>query len=183
MPRQLPAAILPQARQRQLRYAYGKSHIYANVERRLPPPVVPTYPQKVTLSDGSTFTQWTTSPRSVLRLTRDISNSPLWTLSSARSGQEDDASGRISRFRSKYNQSTNFDDFSQVLSPGENLPSLVFIPLPLHALISTKGRKNELSVSHTIYHYVYTNHYLPLSRNLPFFCFFVLAFECLLVCR
>jgi hypothetical protein len=162
MPRRLPAAILPQVRQRQLQYAYGKSHISANVERRLPPPVVPTFPQKVTLSDGSTFTHWTSSPRSVIRLTRDISNSPLWTLSSVRSGQEDDASGRISRFRSKYSQTTDFDDFSQFSSSGDSPPSLVFSRFSLcclYANLHPKEEKIMSAVLRTTYHYVYTNHF------------------------
>lgn len=102
MPRRLPAAVLPQQRQRQLQYAYGKSHVITKKSIRLPAPVIPTFPQKVTLSDGSTFMHWTTSPRSSIRLTRDISNSPLWTLSAARGGQEEDQSGRMSKFRQKH---------------------------------------------------------------------------------
>jgi hypothetical protein len=111
MPRRLPAGVLPQERQRQLKYVYGKTHVTVKKPRRLPAPVVPTFPQKVTLSDGSTFTHWTTSPRSSIRLTRDISNSPLWTLSAARGGQEEDQSGRLSRFRSKFNQGGGVDDY------------------------------------------------------------------------
>ncbi|PVG00072.1 hypothetical protein CPB86DRAFT_730006 [Serendipita vermifera] len=111
MPRRLPAAILPQERQRQLVYAYGNSHVIARKARRLPPPVVPMYPQKVVLSDGSSFTHWTTSPKSSIRLTRDISNSPLWTLSAAGGGEEDDTSGRLSKFRLRFDQSGALDNY------------------------------------------------------------------------
>jgi hypothetical protein len=111
MPRRLPATILPQERQRQLLYAYGNSHVMVKKARRLPPPVVPMYPQKVVLSDGSSFTHWTTSPRSSIRLTRDISNSPLWTLSAASGGEEDDTSGRLSKFRLRFDQSGALDNY------------------------------------------------------------------------
>lgn len=115
MPRRLPTAILPQARQREIGYRYGKSHLIK--ERRLPAPVVPTFAQKVALSDGSTFTHWTTSPRSTIRLTRDLSNSPLWTLSATASGgratTEDDSSGRMGRFRSKFGSGGDFDALSE----------------------------------------------------------------------
>ncbi|CAG8656210.1 17358_t:CDS:2, partial [Acaulospora colombiana] len=83
----------------------------ARKARRLPPPVVPMYPQKVVLSDGSSFTHWTTSPKSSIRLTRDISNSPLWTLSAASGGEEDDTSGRLSKFRLRFDQSGALDNY------------------------------------------------------------------------
>jgi len=108
MPRRLPAAVLPQVRQRQLASPYGKTHVTTLKPRRLPPPVVPLFPQKVTLSDGSTFTHYTTSPRSSIRLTKDISNSPLWTLSSQRAAEET-LTGRIGRFKQKFEGVGTFD--------------------------------------------------------------------------
>jgi ribosomal protein L31 len=107
MPRRLPAAVLPQVRQRQLASPYGKSHVASLKPRRLPPPVVPLFPQKVMLSDGSTFTHYTTSPRSSVRLTKDISNSPLWTLSSQRTAEED-LTGRVGRFKQKFEGTGSF---------------------------------------------------------------------------
>ncbi|KAG8788722.1 hypothetical protein FRB91_002505 [Serendipita sp. 411] len=123
MPRRLPAAILPQQRQRQLQYAYGKTHVAVAKPQRLPPPVIPTYPQKVTLSDGSTFMHWTTSPKSSIRLTRDISNSPLWTLSTTRSGQEEDVSGRLGRFQSRFNQGGGLDGYTLFDEYAQRTPS------------------------------------------------------------
>ena len=86
-------------------------------ERRLPAPVIPTFAQKVTLSDGSTFTHWTTSPRTTIRLTRDVSNSPLWTLSASAGGRgsvQDDDSGRIGRFNSRFGSHNDFESLSDV---------------------------------------------------------------------
>jgi hypothetical protein len=115
MPRRLPSSVLSQSRQRQLAYQYGKSHLVK--ERRLPAPVMPTFAQKVALSDGSTFTHWTTSPKTTIRLTRDVSNSPLWTLSATAGGRgstEDDESGRMGRFRSKFGSGDDFESLSDV---------------------------------------------------------------------
>lgn len=108
MPRRLPAAVLPQVRQRQLASPYGKTHVTTLKPRRLPPPVVPLFPQQVTLSDGSTFTHYTTSPKSSIRLTKDISNSPLWTLSSQRAAEET-LTGRVGRFKQKFEGGGTFD--------------------------------------------------------------------------
>jgi len=115
MPRRLPAAVLPQVRQRQLASPYGKTHVTSMKPRRLPPPVVPLFPQKVMLSDGSTFTHYTTSPRSYIRLTKDISNSPLWTLSSQRAAEES-LMGRVGRFKQKFEGVGTFgaSEFSQL---------------------------------------------------------------------
>lgn len=124
MPRRLPAGVLSQQRQRQLQNPYGKSHIAK--PRSLPPPVVPTFPQKVTLSDGSTFTHWTTSPRSIIRLTRDISNAPLWTLSSTTGTTDEDTSGRLTRYRSKYDTAGAFEheDYKIFDEFAQNSPAL-----------------------------------------------------------
>ena len=55
---------------------YGRTHVWKRRPNKLPNPVVPQFPQRVIRSDGSTFTHWTTSPRSVIRLTRDVTNNP-----------------------------------------------------------------------------------------------------------
>ena len=62
-----------------------------------------TFTQLVTLSDGSTFTQRTTSPAPVYRSTKDVRNSPLWNPSSQKLlNVEEDEAGRLKRFRGRF---------------------------------------------------------------------------------
>lgn len=62
-----------------------------------------TFTQLVTLSDGSTFTQRTTSPAPILRSTKDVRNSPLWNPSSQKLlNIEEDEAGRLKRFRGRF---------------------------------------------------------------------------------
>ncbi|KAG8685041.1 hypothetical protein FRC11_011210 [Ceratobasidium sp. 423] len=87
---------------------YGKSHLIPTTPR-LPNPVVPTYPQTVFLSDGSSFTHRTTAPRSVVRLTRDITNNPVWQPGmEARAGEEEDLSGRLGRYKRRFDEESQF---------------------------------------------------------------------------
>lgn len=105
MPRRVPNAILSQKRQREILYRYGKSHLTAKIPPKLPPPVVPTFRQRVSRSDGSTFVQMTTNPKTSIRLTRDLTNSPLWTeaaLAGRGSALDNDETGRVGRFRSRF---------------------------------------------------------------------------------
>lgn len=69
----------------------------------LPRPV-PQFPQTTLLSDGSSIQLTTTSPRSMLRLTRDPTNHPLWNPSMERKGGagDEDESGRLGRFRRRF---------------------------------------------------------------------------------
>ncbi|KAF9892017.1 hypothetical protein FE257_002981 [Aspergillus nanangensis] len=65
-----------------------------------------TFTQLITLSDGSTFTQRTTSPAPVYRSTRDTRNSLLWNPSSSKLlNIEDDEAGRLAAFRAKFGRS------------------------------------------------------------------------------
>src|SRR5258708_38414270 len=79
---------------------YGRSHMKRAPS--LPQPVVAQFPQTAVLTDGSTYTRWSTSPRSVIRLTRDVNNNPLW--SPGQEGLEglDDETGRMGRFRRRF---------------------------------------------------------------------------------
>ncbi|KAF1352175.1 hypothetical protein BDV97DRAFT_348904 [Delphinella strobiligena] len=62
-----------------------------------------TFTQLVTLSDGSTFTQRTTSPMPIYRSTKDVRNSPLWNPSSQKlMNIEEDEAGRLKRFRGRF---------------------------------------------------------------------------------
>ncbi|CAE6446671.1 unnamed protein product [Rhizoctonia solani] len=87
---------------------YGKSHMTPTIPR-LPNPVVPTYPQTVFRSDGSSFTHRTTAPRSVIRLTRDTTNNPVWQPGlEARAGEEEDLSGRLGRYKRRFDEESQF---------------------------------------------------------------------------
>ncbi|KZT05164.1 uncharacterized protein LAESUDRAFT_615471, partial [Laetiporus sulphureus 93-53] len=90
---------------------YGRTHVWKHRQRKLPPPFVPQFPQRVTRADGSTFTQYTTSPRSEVLLTRDTTNNPLWNASKwvAESEDEDEVTGRLGRFNRRFDGLGGFD--------------------------------------------------------------------------
>ena len=85
---------------------YGRTHVWRRRRPTLPNPVVPKYPQLVIRADGTSFTHWTTSPRSRIRLTRDTTNNPVWNthLWLRDSTLEDEANltGRMGRFRRRF---------------------------------------------------------------------------------
>ncbi|KAF8577381.1 hypothetical protein K439DRAFT_1364799 [Ramaria rubella] len=92
---------------------YGRTHVWKHRHPELPNPIVPIFPQRVLLSDGSTFTHYITSPRSIIRLTRDLTNNPLWNYGMSKGGMfedEEGSSGRMGRFRRKFEEfSGNLD--------------------------------------------------------------------------
>lgn len=62
-----------------------------------------TFTQLVTLSDGSTFVQRTTSPAPVYKATKDTRNTPLWNPSSQKLlNVEEDEAGKLAAFRAKF---------------------------------------------------------------------------------
>jgi len=62
-----------------------------------------TFTQLVTLSDGSTFLQRTTSPVPVYKSSKDIRNTPLWNPSSQKLlNVEEDEAGKLAAFRAKF---------------------------------------------------------------------------------
>jgi len=84
---------------------YGRTHVWKRRPKRLPNPVVPQFPQRVIRSDGSSFTHWTTSPRPLIRLTRDVTNHPMWNVSALMgegAAEESEVSGRLGRFNRKF---------------------------------------------------------------------------------
>ena len=86
---------------------YGRTHVWRRRPHKLPNPVIPHFPQRVVLADGSTFIQWTTSPRSTIKLTRDTTNNPLWNPWLESSNPEDAegaSTGRLGRFRRKFEE-------------------------------------------------------------------------------
>jgi hypothetical protein len=61
------------------------------------------YSQKVVLSDGSIFTQYTTAPSPrVIRLTRDVTNNTLWAPGTEKRGLSDAEDGSVGRFRRRF---------------------------------------------------------------------------------
>ncbi|MCJ1311153.1 hypothetical protein MMC25_004823 [Agyrium rufum] len=69
-----------------------------------------TFTQLVTLSDGSTFTQRTTSPLPVLKSTKDTRNTPLWNPSSRKlQNVEEDEAGRLKAFRARFGRGWDAD--------------------------------------------------------------------------
>lgn len=83
---------------------YGRTHVWKKRSPVLPKPFVPHFPQRVIRADGSTFVHYTSSPRSVIHLTRDTTNHPLWNISrlSGESLQEDRVAGRLGRFNRRF---------------------------------------------------------------------------------
>lgn len=78
----------------------GKSHLRKPVT--IPNPLPATYPQRVLLSDGSTFTSYTTAPTpAILRLTRDVTNNPLWAPGTETRGAIDEE-GRVGKFKRRF---------------------------------------------------------------------------------
>ncbi|KAG6334902.1 hypothetical protein ID866_4183 [Astraeus odoratus] len=101
---------------------YGQSHLRKKHPRPLPAPVVPHFPQHVTRADGSTFTHWTTSPRSRIVLTRDTTNHPLWNATERICGgsaalaqeEEEEGTGRMRRWKRKFGDDIGVEQWSSV---------------------------------------------------------------------
>ena len=66
----------------------------------------PTFRQTVVHSDGSVFSIRTTSPKSIVMLTKDTLNHALWNPLSVKL---DDTSGQISKFSSRFGDFSEFD--------------------------------------------------------------------------
>ena len=85
-----------------------KSRTHTKKAARIPNPLPAIYPQLVVLSDGSSFMSHTTSPSpATLRLTRDVTNNPLWNpASEGRRGGGEEEGGRLARFRARFGTTT-----------------------------------------------------------------------------
>lgn len=69
-----------------------------------------TFTQLVTLSDGSTFVQRTTSPLPVYKATKDTRNTPMWNPSSQKLlNVEEDEAGKLAAFRAKFGRGWDAD--------------------------------------------------------------------------
>jgi len=95
---------------------YGRTHVWKRRPPSLPNPVVPKYPQKVVRSDGTSFTHWITSPKSLVRLTRDTTNNPHWNTGNPGDRlleEESGSAGRMARFSRKFEELGSELDDSQ----------------------------------------------------------------------
>lgn len=83
---------------------YGRTHVWKRRQKKLPNPTVPVFPQRLVRVDGSTVIHYTTSPRSLIRLTRDTTNNPLWNAARfvGMDEEEDEVTGRLGRFSRKF---------------------------------------------------------------------------------
>lgn len=61
----------------------------------------PVFTQKIVLSDGSTYSKLTTSPRPSVRLTKDIRNAALWNPDAGKSLNQEE-NGRLARFKGRF---------------------------------------------------------------------------------
>lgn len=101
--------------------ASASAPVSASSSSRALPRPVPLYPSLTLLADGSSISLQTTSPRSATRLTRDITNHPLWNPGmERRSGaQGEDESGRLGRFRRRFGQPGEERAAAPAAAPGE----------------------------------------------------------------
>lgn len=77
------------------------------------------------LSDGSSFKQLTTSPRGVLRTTKDIRNHLLWNASDANlTGIEEDEAGKLRAFRMRYGRGFDIEVEESAQQDDDNLMDL-----------------------------------------------------------
>ncbi|KAG8951719.1 hypothetical protein FRC04_005740 [Tulasnella sp. 424] len=92
--------------------------------------MIPQFKQLVILSDGSTFTHFTTSPRTTIRLTRDVTNNPFWAPGSDGIAAGDDEAGRMGRFKKRFGGGEEaeggmggFEELARNAGAGENVVS------------------------------------------------------------
>lgn len=78
------------------------------------------------LSDGSSYKQVTTSPKGVLRTSKDARNHPLWNASDALlAGVEEDEAGKLKAFRTRYGRGFDIElDEESVQAEDDNLMDL-----------------------------------------------------------
>lgn len=85
-----------------LRYLVTHQQVrHASLIRRPKRPY--TFTQLVTLSDGSSYLQRTTSPEAVYTSTKDARNSAMWNPSNFKlTNVEEDEAGKLRRFRERF---------------------------------------------------------------------------------
>ena len=104
----MPPTIFPRPRTAAAKIVLSLTHLRSHILRRhaslLRRPTRPyTFTQLLTLSDGSTCIQRTTSPLPIYKTAKDTRNNPLWNPSSQRlANVEEDEAGRLKAFRLKF---------------------------------------------------------------------------------
>lgn len=77
------------------------------------------------LSDGASYKQVTTSPRGVLRTSKDVRNHPLWNASDTLlAGVEEDEAGKLKAFRLRYGRGFDIEVEEGVQEEDDNLMDL-----------------------------------------------------------
>ncbi|KAJ6601144.1 hypothetical protein DFH09DRAFT_969720 [Mycena vulgaris] len=114
---------------------YGRTHVWKRRAPVLPNPVVAKFPQRVIRADGSSVLHWTTSPRSLIRLTRDTTSNPLWNTGMWVDGrgleEESETTGRLGRFNRKFDgiggggETVDWMEGVELLGPGAAAGELV----------------------------------------------------------
>ena len=81
-----------------------KSKAHTKSPPSLPSPLPALFRQTVQMADGSTFTTHTTAPSpSIIRLTRDVTNNPVWSPGVKTKGvEEDEDEGVVGRFKKRF---------------------------------------------------------------------------------
>lgn len=125
----------------------SKTHLRPNA--RMPNPLPAIYPQLVILSDGSSFTSYTTAPSpAVYRLTRDVTNNPLWNLNKdggvGRRGEGEEEGGRLARFKRLYGETSAATSQTNDQQPSTSAPGL-FETSDLDWMSSEAGKVEKVS--------------------------------------
>ncbi|KAH7927018.1 hypothetical protein BV22DRAFT_1061762 [Leucogyrophana mollusca] len=127
---------------------YGRTHVYKRRPNKLPNPLVPHFVQRVYRADGSSFTHWTTSPRSRIRLTRDTTNNPLWNATARLSGsvsggveeEEEEGTGRMGRFRRRFGKDVGVGEWDSLQDEAMATGSVMAEP-PINKKAAAKPTK------------------------------------------
>jgi hypothetical protein len=116
----------------------------------MPNPLPAIYPQLVILSDGSSFTSYTTAPSpAVYRLTRDVTNNPLWNLNKdggvGRRGEGEEDGGRLARFKRLYGESSAASSSSESTEKQASPTAGLFETSDLDWMSSEAGKVEKVS--------------------------------------
>ncbi|KNC97442.1 uncharacterized protein SPPG_07363 [Spizellomyces punctatus DAOM BR117] len=100
----------------------------------------PLFHQTIVHSDGSTFTLRTTSPRPLLKLTKDARNHPLWNPAL---NVLDDQSGELAKFERRFGEVADLGDLAEyeVVEAAPKKTKKVVEAEPVQA--AKKGKKKK----------------------------------------
>ncbi|TPX68743.1 hypothetical protein SpCBS45565_g02934 [Spizellomyces sp. 'palustris'] len=100
----------------------------------------PLFHQTIVHSDGSTFTLRTTSPRPLLKLTKDARNHPLWNPAL---NVLDDQSGELAKFERRFGEVADLGDLAEyeVVDAAPKKTKKVVEAEPVQA--AKKGKKKK----------------------------------------